>query len=366
MTLTAVLNRLYKPCSKKQREDRANKLSTDLTVQRHAAQIEYYCRDMNCLALLVMLCLGAAVPARGQLTDDFYDDCCPQADGIVRARVSAAMKAEARMGASLLRLHFHDCFVNGCDGSILLDGSNSEKLAAPNLNSARGFEVVDAIKADLENACPGVVSCADILALAAKYGVQLSGGPDYDVLLGRRDGLVANQSGADSNLPQPIDRINEIIKKFKDVGLNTTDVVVLSGGHTIGRARCVLFRSRLSNFSATSSVDPTLDPSLASSLQTLCRGGDGNQTAALDNGSADAFDNHYFQNLLSQRGLLSSDQGLFSSPDGVAATKALVQAYSANSERFFCDFGRSMVKMGNISPVTGSAGQIRKNCRAVN
>lgn len=110
-----------------------------------------------------------------------------------------------------------------------------------------------------------------------------------------------------------------------------------------------------------------MDVSLAASLQALCQGGDGNQTAALDVGSADAFDNHYFQNLLSQKGLLSSDQGLFSgTDDGVAATKALVQAYSASSQRFFWDFGRSMVRMGNISPLTGSAGQVRNNCRAVN
>ncbi|KQK22705.1 peroxidase N [Brachypodium distachyon] len=312
----------------------------------------------------VLLCLGTA--ASGELTDDFYDDCCPNLDRIVRARVSAAMKAEPRMGASLLRLHFHDCFVNGCDGSILLDGSNSEKLAAPNLNSARGFEVVDAIKADIERACPGHVSCADVLALAAKYGVLLSGGPDYDVLLGRRDGLVANQSGADSNLPGPDDSISDITKRFKDVGLNTTDMVVLSGGHTIGRSRCALFSNRLANFSATNSVDPTLDSALASSLQQVCRGGDGNQTAALDDGSADAFDNHYFKNLLAKKGLLSSDQILFSSADAAAATKALVQAYGADSQRFFCDFGNSMVKMGNIAPLTGSAGQIRKKCRAVN
>jgi peroxidase len=112
-------------------------------------------------------------------------------------------------------------------------------------------------------------------------------------------------------------------------------------------------------------VDPTLDATLASSLQALCQGGDGNQTAALDAGSADAFDNHYFQNLLNKKGLLSSDQGLFSASDA-NATRALVQLYSANSERFLCDFGRSMVKMGNILPLTGSAGQIRKNCRAVN
>lgn len=63
--------------------------------------------------------------------------------------------------------------MQGCDASILLNGTDSEQLALPNLNSVRGFYVVDAIKADLEKACPGVVSCADILALAAKYGVQL-------------------------------------------------------------------------------------------------------------------------------------------------------------------------------------------------
>jgi len=313
---------------------------------------------------VVLLCLGAA--ASGQLSDDFYDDSCPDLDSIVQARVSAAMKAEARMGASLLRLHFHDCFVNGCDGSILLDGPDSEKLAAPNLNSVRGYEVIDAIKADLEKACPGIVSCADVVAYAAKYGVLLSGGPDYDVLLGRRDGLAANQSGANRNLPSPFSSISVITQRFKDVGLNTNDVVVLSGAHTIGRSRCVLFSNRLANFSATSSVDPTLDSSLASSLQQLCKGGDGNQTADLDAGSADAFDNHYYKNLLAKKGLLSSDQGLFSSPDGVNATKALVQAYSYNSQRFLCDFGDAMVKMGNIAPLTGSAGQIRKKCRAAN
>ncbi|KAF0913441.1 hypothetical protein E2562_022222 [Oryza meyeriana var. granulata] len=316
--------------------------------------------------LAVLLCLGAAA-ANGQLTDDYYDYCCPQVYRIVRSRVAAAMKAEMRMGASLLRLHFHDCFVNGCDASILLDGSNSEKFAGPNNNSVRGYELIDTIKADLESACPGVVSCADIVALAAKYGVLLSGGPDYDVLLGRRDGPVANQTGANSNLPSPFDSISNIIKSFRDVGLNATDVVVLSGAHTIGRSRCVLFSNRLANFSATNSVDPTLDSSLATSLQQVCRGGD-DQLAALDANSADAFDNHYFQNLLANKGLLSSDQGLVSNSDdpAVAATKALVQAYSTNSQRFSCDFGNSMVKMGNISPLTGSAGQVRKNCRVVN
>jgi len=65
--------------------------------------------------------------------------------------------------------------MQGCDGSILLDSTatiESEKFAAPNNNSARGFEVIDQIKAEVDRVCGRpVVSCADILAVTARDSV---------------------------------------------------------------------------------------------------------------------------------------------------------------------------------------------------
>ena len=69
-----------------------------------------------------------------------------------------------------------ECSIQGCDGSVLLDDTpnfKGEKNALPNRNSARGFEVIESIKADVERACPSIVSCADILALAAREAVIL-------------------------------------------------------------------------------------------------------------------------------------------------------------------------------------------------
>ncbi|XP_023739774.1 peroxidase N [Lactuca sativa] len=306
--------------------------------------------------------------ARSQLTEDFYSTSCPNLRNIVRKQVLNAIKTETRMAASLLRLHFHDCFVNGCDASILLDGNDGEKFAFPNINSARGFEVVDAIKTAVESSCSGVVSCADILAIAAQDSVLLSGGPSWKVLLGRRDGLVANQSGANTNLPGPTESVANIATKFLAVGLNLTDVVSLSGAHTIGSARCAVFSNRLFNFSGTNGPDETLlNQAMVSDLQAQCpANGDGNKTTALDRNSVDLFDNHYFQNLVNGKGLLESDQFLYSSDEAVSTTRTLVEIYSNDSRIFVNDFVRSMIKMGNTNPLTGESGEIRKNCRVVN
>ncbi|KAF9670952.1 hypothetical protein SADUNF_Sadunf13G0122600 [Salix dunnii] len=302
------------------------------------------------------------IPINAQLTPDFYDKVCPQALPIIRQITKQAILREPRMGASLLRLHFHDCFVNGCDGSVLLDDTanfTGEKTALPNLNSLRGFEVVDEIKSAVNRACyANVVSCADILAAAARDSVNLLEGPGYEVLLGRRDSRTVSKNDANTNLPPPFFNFAQLLSNFQSHGLNLADLVVLSAGHTIGHARCTTFRDRIYN-------DTNINYKFAASLKYSCprTGGDSN-TNPLDSTTA-RFDSQYFRDLIAKKGLLHSDQELFKG-DG-SGSDPLVKYYGyINPDRFLIDFSASMIKMGNMKPLTGTDGEIRMNCRKVN
>ncbi|PON65153.1 Peroxidase [Parasponia andersonii] len=321
-------------------------------------------------SLLYVLLVGGFSASYGQLTPTFYDDTCPFVIDIVGGIVAdVLLTTDPRIAASLIRLHFHDCFVLGCDGSILLDNATgivTEKDAFPNVNSVRGFDVVDRIKNALEFVCPRTVSCADILTIAAERSVYLSGGPAWEISLGRRDGTIANKTGANFELPAPFETLDRLKSKFKAKGLETsTDLVALSGAHTFGRSQCRNFIGRLYNFNGTGAPDPTLDPTYLKVLQKLCpQGGNGSVLANLDPTTPDFFDKNYFSNLQQQKGLFQSDQELFSTPG--ADTIAIVNSFSSSQRLFFKSFVKSMIKMGNISPLTGTDGEIRLNCRRVN
>ncbi|CAN4114388.1 unnamed protein product [Withania somnifera] len=297
-----------------------------------------------------------------QLTSGFYSKSCPKLYETVKSVVNSAIQKETRMGASLLRLFFHDCFVNGCDGSLFLDDTSTftgEKRAQANFNSARGFEVIDDIKSAVERVCPGVVSCADILAITARDSVVILGGPNWDVKLGRRDARTASQAAANNSIPSQTFNLNRLISSFSAVGLSTKDMVALSGAHTIGQARCTSFRGRIYN------ETNNLDASLARTRQNNCprtSGSGDNNLAPLDLQTPTYFDNHYFINLVNKKGLLHSDQQLFNG----GSTDSIVQSYSSNLISFTTDFVTAMIKMGDIRPLTGSKGEIRKNCRRIN
>ncbi|KAI4307572.1 hypothetical protein L6164_030744 [Bauhinia variegata] len=296
---------------------------------------------INIAALaLVLLALSGGTATSAQLSQNFYSKTCPKVFSTVKSVLRSAITKERRLGASLLRLHFHDCFVNGCDGSILLDDTSSftgEKTAL----------------------CHGVVSCADILAIAARDSVVTLGGPFWDVKVGRRDSKTASLSAANSGvIPPPTSTLTNLISRFRAQGLSAKDMVALSGAHTIGKARCTSFRNRIYN-------ETDIDVSFAKIRQRKCprtSGSGDNNVAVLDFQTPNSFDNNYYKNLINKRGLLHSDQVLFNG----GSTDSLVRQYSQNDKSFDSDFVAAMIKMGDIKPLTGSKGEIRKNCRRVN
>jgi peroxidase len=330
--------------------------------------------------LVLALCVVAmvAMSAEAVLTPDFYDESCPQIFSIVQEQVALAMAEETRNAASLVRLHFHDCFVNGCDGSILLDnttdGYESEKYAIANINSARAFPVVDAIKAALEEACPQTVSCADILAIASRDSAVASGlVPPYQVLFGRRDSLPTQGNFsrllANAFLPSPNFTYAQLKQSFENVTLNELDLAALSGAHTIGRVNCRIIR--------TFSIAPNLQTNAEFRTflnSTICPPGSDSSTGPtfdnqtfnvtdLDLRTPDAFDPSYYQNVRRGEGMLPSDQTLQDTP---GVNQAYVAAFAYDRRAFFHQFAASSIKMGNISPLEGDDGEIRLNCRAPN
>ncbi|OMO87519.1 heme peroxidase, plant/fungal/bacterial [Corchorus capsularis] len=132
------------------------------------------------------------------LFPQFYQFSCPQADDIVMSVLEKAIAREPRMAASLLRLHFHDCFVQ-------------------------------------------------------------SGGPSWELPLGRRDSKTASLHTANTNIPPPNSTLQNLVTLFQRQGLDQVDLVALSGGHTIGVARCATFKQRLYNQNGNNQPDETLD-----------------------------------------------------------------------------------------------------------
>nr|ACD87898.1 class III peroxidase [Aegilops ventricosa] len=307
----------------------------------------------SCISLVVLVALATA--ASGQLSSTFYDTSCPRALVAIKSGVAAAVSSDPRMGASLLRLHFHDCFVQGCDASVLLTGM--EQNAGPNVGSLRGFGVIDNIKTQLESVCKQTVSCADILTVAARDSVVALGGPSWTVPLGRRDSTTASASLANSDLPGPSSSRSQLEAAFLKKNLNTVDMVALSGAHTIGKAQCSNFRTRIYG------GDTNINTAFATSLKANCPQSGGNTNLAnLDTMTPNAFDNAYYTNLLSQKGLLHSDQVLFNNE----TTDNTVRNFASNAAAFSSAFTTAMIKMGNIAPLTGTQGQIRLSCSKVN
>ncbi|CAK8572859.1 unnamed protein product [Lathyrus sativus] len=314
-----------------------------------------------CMVLLsfLLVCQGSS------LTKDFYQHSCPQAADIIKIKTLQHIAANPVLPAKLLRMHFHDCFVRGCDGSVLLNSTannTAEKDAIPNL-TLTGFDVIDEIKVAIEARCPKTVSCADILALATRDAVSAQfNKPMWEVLTGRRDGTVSKSSEVLDNIPGPNFTFTQLIQNFARKGLTLHDLVVLSGAHTIGIGHCNAFSNRLYNFMGKGDQDPSLNSTYAAFLKSKCKSLSDNTTRVeMDPGSSRTFDSDYYPNLLQKKGLFQSDAVLLTQDQATGIAKELV-----NQNKFFTEFAQSMKRMGAVGILTGSAGEIRIKCSIVN
>ncbi|KAJ7968659.1 Peroxidase [Quillaja saponaria] len=302
-----------------------------------------------------------------QLSVDYYAKSCPQVEQLVGSVTSQQFKVSPVSGPATIRLFFHDCFIEGCDGSIFIaskPGSKvlAEKDAEDNKDlRMEGFEGIRKAKALVEGKCPGVVSCADILAIAARDYVHLAGGPYYQVKKGRWDGKISMASRVGSNIPRANSTVDQLIKLFNSKGLTVEDLVVLSGAHTIGFAHCKQFLTRLYNFRNTNQPDPNIDPRLLKALKMSCPhyGGNLDIVAPFDVTTPFLFDHAYYGNLQNKLGLLASDQDLSLDP----RTKNMVQDLAKDKHKFFQAFAVAMEKMGLIDVKRERKhGEKRKDC----
>nr|GMD98553.1 peroxidase 44-like [Ipomoea batatas] len=314
---------------------------------------------MNKLFIVFFCIVHHLANVSAQLQVGFYGSTCPRAESIVRDVVRTGFAKDRSITPALLRMYFHDCFVRGCDASILIDPKStktkqSEKNAGPN-QTVRGYELIDQIKTKLEAACPSTVSCADIIALATRDSVALAGGPTYSIPTGRRDGLLSDP--AQVNLPGPDLSVSQALTFFTDNGFTLTDMVTLLGAHTVGITHCGFVQNRLS------ATDRTMDAGLKAALKRTCSALPRKDPAVfLDQNTSGIVDNEFYKQIRMRKGVLSIDQGIALD----RSSARIVARFASDQNLFKKSFADALIKLGNTHVLVGKGGEIRKNCRAFN
>ncbi|KAL5972636.1 Peroxidase 42 [Asimina triloba] len=312
------------------------------------------------------------------LVMNYYKDSCPQAEEIIGEQVKLLYKRHKNTAFSWLRNIFHDCAVevNGsdvacgcwdygfsCDASLLLDSTRrslSEKETDRSFGM-RNFRYLDTIKEAVERECPETVSCADILVLSARDGVVALGGPYIPLKTGRKDGRKSRAEILEQYLPDHNESMSVVLDRFMAMGINTPGVVALLGSHSVGRTHCVKLVHRL-----YPEVDPELNPDHVEHMLHKCPDAIPDPKAVQyvrnDRGTPMKFDNNYYRNILDNKGLLLVDHQLATD----MRTKPFVKKMAKDQDYFFKEFARAITILSENNPLTGTKGEIRKQCNVVN
>lgn len=226
--------------------------------------------------------------------------------------------------------------------------------------------MIESVKQVLEIFCPATVSCADILALAARDAVEFAGGPNIPIPTGRRDGKVSAAAAVRLNIVDTSFTLDEMARVFSAKGLSMEDLVTLSGAHTIGAAHCNAFndRFRVDRNGNLTFVDSSLDRQYAAELTRVCAAGAADDSITVNNdpGTPFLFDNQYYRILLEHKGLFQSDSALLNDEQ----MKNRVMEFASNQDSFFQGWAVSFTKLTSIGVKTGDQGEIRLSCSTPN
>ncbi|KAJ4717937.1 Peroxidase [Melia azedarach] len=328
-----------------------------------AAKEHHHHLHSSSLFFLLLPLVLQFYPGESQLQLNYYTQSCPKAEEIIKQQVINLYNKHGNTAVSWVRNLFHDCVVKSCDASLLLKsvkGMESEQASERSFGM-RNFKYVDTIKEALENECPMTVSCADIVALSARDGIEMLGGPHIEMKTGRRDSKESYLTEVENLIPNHNDSISTVLSIFQSIGIDVEGTVALLGAHSVGRVHCINLVHRL-----YPTVDPTLNPEYAEYLKGRCPTPNPPPKAVLyarnDRETPMILDNNYYKNLLNNKGLLLVDQELASDP----RTAPFVEKMAADNGYFHEQFSRAVTLLSENNPLTGDQGEIRKDCRYVN
>ncbi|KAM6601997.1 hypothetical protein CsatA_021606 [Cannabis sativa] len=311
--------------------------------------------------LLVVTIMGIFIRTHeAQLAYDYYKFSCPFVESTVRTEMLKIFLSDISSPSAFVRLLFHDCQVQGCDASILLQSHdlscNSEMESSRNFG-VRKLDMINHIKSVLENKCPGQVSCADIIAMAAKESVFFTGGPEIRIPLGRKDSIMCSSSQqADANIPGPGISLNKLLHIFTSHGMTIEESVSMLGAHTLGVGHCLNIASRLYD----GNPDDQMNLGFEAHLKWKCptRVPLTNLTFVPIDSTPIAFDNQYFKDLLMGKALFGIDSTIARDP----LTNPIVTRFATDQDYFFKVFSSAFVKLSSTKVLTAKEGEVRRQC----
>ncbi|XP_057426943.1 peroxidase 21 [Lotus japonicus] len=315
------------------------------------------------ICFLLLLLLSHFNLGKSQLQLNYYSQSCPKAEEIIKQQVIKLYNEHGNTAVSWVRNLFHDCIVKSCDASLLLTtvrGVVSEQTSGRSFGM-RNFKFVNTIKAAVEEECPLTVSCADIVALSARDGIVMLGGPSIEMKTGRRDSKESYATVVEDFIPNHNDSISLVLSRFQSIGIDVEATVALLGAHSVGRVHCTNMVQRL-----YPDVDKTMDLAQAEYLKRRCPTPNPDpkvvQYSRNDQITPMIIDNNYYKNILQHKGLLTVDEELATDP----ITSPYVIKMAADNEYFHQQFSRAIILLSENNPITGDQGEIRKDCRYVN